>query len=151
MKLAEALNLRADLQKRIVQLKERLITNAKVQEGDTPSESPEDLLKELDNDILELEDLIRRINKTNSTTFDGKTSIADIIAKKDTLSLKASIMREFVSEAGDKINRYSKAEIKIISTIDVAVKQKELNQLAKTIRQLDVKLQSLNWTTDLCN
>jgi len=35
MKLAEALTLRADLQKRIAQLKERLLINAKVQEGDS--------------------------------------------------------------------------------------------------------------------
>ena len=52
MKLAEALNLRADLQKRIAALKDRLIRNAKVQEGDTPSEDPVMLLKELDNNII---------------------------------------------------------------------------------------------------
>lgn len=33
MKLAEVLNLRADLQKRIANLRERLIKNDKVQEG----------------------------------------------------------------------------------------------------------------------
>ena len=37
MKLAEALMLRADCQKRIAQLKARLLTNAKVQEGDAAS------------------------------------------------------------------------------------------------------------------
>ena len=36
MKLAEALILRADCQKRIAQLKGRLLVNAKVQEGDAP-------------------------------------------------------------------------------------------------------------------
>ena len=34
MKLAEALNQRADLQKRIAQLRDRLSNNVKVQEGD---------------------------------------------------------------------------------------------------------------------
>ena len=47
MKLAEALNQRADLQKRIAQLRERLSNNVKVQEGDQPAENPEDLFKEL--------------------------------------------------------------------------------------------------------
>ena len=42
MKLAEALNQRADLQKRIAQLRDRLSNNVKVQEGDTPAEKPED-------------------------------------------------------------------------------------------------------------
>ena len=69
MKLAEALNLRADLQKRIAALKERLIRNAKVQEGDVPAEDPVILLKELDNNIIELEKLIKSINKTNSSTY----------------------------------------------------------------------------------
>ena len=43
MKLAEALNQRADLQKRIAQLRDRLSNNVKVQEGDLPAEKPEDL------------------------------------------------------------------------------------------------------------
>ena len=38
MKLAEALILRSDLQKRIEQLRVRLNNNAKVQENDEPSE-----------------------------------------------------------------------------------------------------------------
>lgn len=40
MNLAEALILRADCQKRIAQLKARLLTNAKIQEGDAPAETP---------------------------------------------------------------------------------------------------------------
>lgn len=36
MKLAEALSIRADLQKRVGQLKERIKESAKVQEGDEP-------------------------------------------------------------------------------------------------------------------
>ena len=48
MKLAEALNLRADISKRISQLSERLNANSKVQEGEEPSEDPKELLEELD-------------------------------------------------------------------------------------------------------
>lgn len=48
MKLAEALVLRADLQKRIAQLRERLRQSALVQEGEQPPENPEQLLIELD-------------------------------------------------------------------------------------------------------
>ena len=40
MKLAEALILRADCQRHIEQLKQRLLRNVKVQEGDKPSEDP---------------------------------------------------------------------------------------------------------------
>ena len=48
MKLAEALILRVDCQKRIAQLKSRLLTNAKVQEGDAPAKTPQDLIAELE-------------------------------------------------------------------------------------------------------
>lgn len=149
MKLAEALNLRADLQKRIANLRERLIKNAKVQEGDTPSEDPNILLNELNDNIIELENIIKLINKTNSSTYIDNESISDIIAKRDTLGLKLSILRSFISESADKIERYSNKEIKILSTVNVAEKQKEIDNLSKEYRLIDTKLQGLNWTTDI--
>lgn len=149
MKLAEALNLRADLQKRIANLRERLIKNAKVQEGDTPSEDPNMLLNELNDNIIELENIIKLINKTNSSTYIDNESISDIIAKRDALGLKLSILRRFISESADKIERYSNKEIKILSTVNVAEKQKEIDNLSKEYRLIDTKLQGLNWTTDI--
>lgn len=149
MKLAEALNLRADLQRRIANLKERLIMNAKVQEGESPAEEPNMLLKELTGNINELENLIKAINKTNSSTYIDNESIADIIAKRDTLGLKLSILRSFVNESAKKIDRYSNKEIRILSTIDIAEKQKEIDNLSKEYRLIDTKLQGLNWTTYL--
>ena len=138
MKLAEALNLR-----------ERLIKNAKVQEGDTPSEEPNMLLNELNDNIIELENIIKSINKTNSSTYIGNESISDIIAKRDTLGLKLSILRSFISESANKIERYSNKEIKILSTVNVAEQQKEIDKLSKEYRLIDTKLQGLNWTTDI--
>ena len=149
MKLAEALNLRADLQKRIANLRERLIKNAKVEEGDTPSEDPNMLLNELNENIIELENIIKLINKTNSSTYIDNESISDIIAKRDTLGLKLSILRSFISESANKIERYSNKEIKILSTVNVAEKQKEIDNLSKEYRLIDTKLQGLNWTTDI--
>ena len=149
MKLAEALNLRADLKIRIKQLKERLIANSKVQEGDVPSENPEELLKELKGNLEQLEDLIKKINMTNSSTVvDGET-LTDLIAKRDVLTMEISIKREFLASASEKINRYSNNEIKILSTIDVGKKQKEIDKLSKKLRELDTKIQGLNWTIEL--
>ena len=51
MKLAEALSIRADLQKRVAQLKERIKESAKVQEGDEPCDNVEELYKELRLDL----------------------------------------------------------------------------------------------------
>ncbi len=83
MKLAEALILRADCQKRIAQLKGRLLVNAKVQEGDAPAETPQELIAELGRVSNELLNLIKRINRTNSATaFAGRGTISDALANR---------------------------------------------------------------------
>ena len=149
MKLAEALILRADLQKRIDQLRVRLNNNAKVQENDEPSEKPEDLLTELDSNINQLKVLIKQINKTNCVTISNGQTLADLIAERDTLTLKSNILRGFLNIAGQKVNLYSTTEIKIMSTVDVPALQKELDLLSKKIRETDTELQQANWLTEL--
>ena len=149
MKLAEALILRADLQKRIDQLRVRLNNNAKVQENDEPSEKPEDLLNELDSNINQLKVLIKQINKTNCVTISNGQTLADLIADRDTLTLKSNILRGFLNIAGQKVNLYSTTEIKIMSTVDVPALQKELDLLSKKIRETDTELQQANWLTEL--
>ena len=149
MKLAEALILRADLQKRIDQLRVRLNNNAKVQENDEPSEKPEELLNELDNNINQLKILIKQINKTNCVTVSNGQTLADLIAERDTLTLKSNILRGFLNIAGQKLNLYSTTEIKIMSTVDVPALQKELDLLSKKIRETDTELQQANWLTEL--
>lgn len=149
MKLAEALNLRADTAKRLSQLSERLAANAKAQEGDLPAENPDELLEELDRLTDQLEGLIRRINLTNSKTLHEGKSLTEMIAAKDTLSLKSSILRNFLAAASAKIDRYSNKEIRIVSTVNVRELQKKSDALSEEIRKLNVKIQELNWSTDL--
>ena len=149
MKLATALSERADLQRKISELSVRLNNNAKVQEGEAPSENPDDLIKELDSCLIRLEDLIARINRTNSVTVYNEQTISDLIAKRDCLKERIRIMRDFLNSSSEKINRYSKAEIKIISTVSVADLQKKVDGYSKELRETDEIIQSLNWTTDL--
>ena len=85
MKLAEALSIRKDLQKRIQQLEQRIKSNVKVQEGDEPLEDPNELMKELHSCLIQLEELIGRINLTNLNTKNAEgLSITQLMAKKDT-------------------------------------------------------------------
>ena len=149
MKIAEALILRADIQKRIAQLKTRLNNNAKVQENEEPAENPELLLTELENLISQLNDLIVKINRTNTLSKIDGISLVELIAKKDTLSQKAGILRKFIEIASQQVNLYSTAEIKVFSTVNVPEQQKKLDKLSKEIRETDTKLQQANWTIDL--
>ena len=149
MKIAEALILRADIQKRIAQLRTRLNNNAKVQENEEPAENPELLLTELENLISQLNDLIVKINRTNTLSKIDGISLVELIAKKDTLSQKAGILREFIEIASQKVNLYSTTEIKVFSTVNVSELQKKMDKLSKEIRETDTKLQQANWTIDL--
>lgn len=149
MKIAEALILRADIQKRIAQLRTRLNNNAKVQENEEPAENPELLLTELENLISQLNDLIIKINRTNTLSKIDGISLVELIAKKDTLSQKAGILREFIEIASQKVDLYSTTEIKVFSTVNVPEQQKKLDRLSKEIRETDTKLQQANWTIDL--
>ncbi len=149
MKLAEALNQRADLQKRIAQLKERLSNNVKVQEGDQPAENPEDLFSELSNSLKELETMIVRINKTNQETRWNGKPLTEMIAAKDVLSMHLSTLRSVLDAANVRSDRYSRNEIKFVRTIDVNLLQKRVDDLSRDLRELDSRLQQANWMTDL--
>ncbi len=149
MKLATALSERADLQRRISELGIRLNNNAKVQEGEKPSEDPIALLAELDGCIDRLEKLIARINRTNNETKDGDATITDLIAKRDCLRERIRIMRDFLNASSEKVSRYSKTEIKVFSTVPVAELQKELDGYSAALRETDERIQGLNWTTEL--
>ena len=150
MKLAEALVLRADGQKRIEQLQQRLIQNAKVHADDQPAENPEILQQELEQLAQELVLLIQRINRTNSRTeLEAGMSIADALAARDVTKLKSDIYRNLAQAAIVKQDRQTKSEIKFQSTIQVAEVQRKADQLAKEHRQLDTRVQQSNWPTEL--
>jgi len=149
MKLATALSERSDLQKRLTQLAVRLNNNAKVQEGDKPSEDPKSLLAELDNITSRLETLIAKINLANSTTIaDGKT-LTEMMAQRDVLKAKNKVLRDFLDNASNKVDRYSRSEIAVKSTVDVAALQKTVDETSKQLRLLDERIQELNWTTEI--
>ncbi len=149
MKLAEALIQRADLKKRIAQLEARMAANVKVQDGDEPAEDVHVLIDEYEQLMTQLEDLTIQINKTNhATNFDGVT-IADAIAKRDALKAKMRAYRNLQEEASVIYDRYSAKEIKLVRCIDVKELQQTIDDLSKRYRQLDTKMQSLNWTVDL--
>lgn len=149
MKLAEALNQRADLLKRVAQIKDRLFNNAKVQEGDKPAESPEDLFEELESTLEQLEELIIRINKTNQETYCEGRTLTEMIAEKDILSMHLTVLRNTIDATVVRIDRYTRNEIKYVSTIDVPELRRKVDKISKILRELDTKLQMANWMTEL--
>lgn len=149
MKLAEALQERADIQKRLSQLRGRLLNNAKVQEGEKPVENPAELLQEMDGMILRLEELILHINMTNARTADNGETLTSLLAKRECLQKKVGLMCDFLDRASELVERSAYTEIKVHSTVSVPEKRKELDALSKDLRNLDSRIQQLNWLTEL--
>lgn len=149
MKLAEALQERADLNRGIEQLKSRLNNNVLVQDGEKTAEDPEKLKRELDAMIERMAYLIAHINKTNcETKLDGRT-LTEMIAQKDTLSLKIHVYKDIVYAGSQTAYRARNTEIRIKSAIPVSEWQAEIDTMARNLRLLDNKLQAANWNTDL--
>lgn len=150
MKLAEALILRSDLQKKIQELRFRLRNVIKIQEGEEAAENPADLFRELNGVLEQFESLVQRINKTNSQTeyAEGMT-ITDALARREKLQLKRSVLSDVMDTASIRYDRTSRTEIKFITTVDISALQKQIDELAKEHRKLDTRIQELNWTTEL--
>jgi hypothetical protein len=150
MKIAEALLLRADMQKKLASLRERIGKYAVVQQGDEPHEDPAKLLEEAFAVLKELESLVFRINQANlnNTLPDGR-SLTQAVAHRDTLVAQHSLLQHGIANTQKEPDRYSMAEIKWIATLKVANLQKQSEDLAKKIRELNAAIQETNWKAEM--
>jgi hypothetical protein len=150
MKLGEALTLRSQLQVKFAQLRERLKTSALVQEGEKPPEDPKELLTELEVVGNDMEKLIAQINTTNlGTTLPNGTTLTAALARRDHLALLQSALHQVAETASAAQARYGKAEIRILRTVEVAKLRQRADDLAKERRELDARIQEVNWQTEL--
>ena len=150
MKLAEALLLRSDIQKRLAQLQDRLDANAKVQEGDEPAEDVGKMLGEFEGLASQFRDLLQRINRTNlATTIDGGQTMTDALASRDVLKIRISCYRRLATAAAVQTSRTRPTEIRMVSTVKVSEMREIADRLAREMRELDTKIQAANWANDL--
>ena len=149
MKLAEALQERADLQKRIDQLEARIQSSALVQEGETPPEDPLALMEETESCLLHLEALAERINATNCAVTTPEGTLTALLSKRDRLTRQVRLYRNVLETARSTAHRATRTEIKILSAIPVQAYQKKCDQICAELRRGDTLIQSANWTEEL--
>ena len=155
MKLAEALLLRADRNRTLEQLKQRIQVSARYQEGEDPPEDARELVTMTSTVLDELEGLIRNINRTNSGTVmaDGRT-VTDALAERDVLRLRYSVLKvsaDAASGAQQQIGymRATRSELKLMSDLDIRNLRQQASDVARRVRELDARIQEVNWTTEL--
>jgi len=150
MKLAEALLLRTEYQKKIGSLQSRIIANLKVQENDKPNENPEELLKEvlLIND--KLCSLIKDINARNNTVILPNGQIlAQALVDRDVIVKKRNFLANITDNANERNFRLTRSEIKMYVALSISELQKQIDDLSRDFRELDTQIQALNWNVDL--
>lgn len=146
MKLAEGLLLRADLMKKIEHLQNRIRPVLIVSDDKQPQEDPEKLLAQLRKAILDLETIVVRINKTNNETIvEGEGRLMEALAKRDSLKMLAEKLRTIRYAA--QINNSGDSNLK--TTISIKKLQIEMDQTGRAFREIDSKIQEINWLTEL--
>ncbi|MGW0042365.1 DIP1984 family protein [Rhodococcus sp. NPDC003348] len=153
MKLAEALALRGDVVRKVAQLRERIVANARYQEGEQPAEDAGALLAELDRTLDELEQLIRRINRTNARATLGDGTVTDALARRDVLRLRHSAVTAAADAASGRedrgYGRQLRSELVHIAAVPVSELRATADDLARAIREVDTRIQQTNWEVEL--
>lgn len=121
-----------------------------MQEGTVPAEDPETILREMDSLSRQLEQITTDINLTNSSVKDaeGETMTA-LISRRDALRRRVEYMRNFLNAASEVTMRRQSTDIRILPTVNVTEFRKRLDRLSKELRELEMRIQSLNWTSEL--
>ncbi|MGC4927300.1 DIP1984 family protein [Streptomyces sp. DT117] len=150
MKLAEALAERAEATRRVEQLRARIVSSARYQEGETPAEDAAQLLAEAGEVLSALEALIRRINRTNAAVEMGPDgTLTDALARRDVLRLRHSVVTAAAGSSERGYGRQLRSELMMLSALPVAELRGQADVLAREIREVDVRIQRTNWEVDL--
>lgn len=150
MKLAEALIERADLQRRLAQLTQRLTQNAQYQEGEQPAEDPNALLADYFRTSEALQKLVVAINLANNRiVLENGISMVEALAQREQLKTTHAMLIQLANAAMPAQDRYSRSEIKRISAVDIKQIRKQADNIAQQHRSLDTQIQRANWLNEL--
>ena len=149
MKLAEALNLRSTLIKQIAGLRNRLVDCVSIQEGETPTDSPEELLKELEPLTEQLYRLVYQINLTNIQIKENGKNITQLLAEREALANRYGLLNDCLIQLRDNKFRYRPDDIRYIRTIEPSVLREMQANVSAKLRQINLKIQMLGWMHDL--
>jgi hypothetical protein len=150
MKLAEALLLRADIQKKLASLQGRAARYAVVQEGERPAEDPQELFRQIDAVAAELERLVFAVNRANLQHRIGSgQTLTEALARRDGLALRHRIFQSVIDACAKPPDRYGVKEIRWVAAVDVPALQKQVDDLAKQIRELNAAIQEAGWQVEL--
>lgn len=72
-----------------------------------------------------------------------------LLAQRDMLQMRHKLLVEAIAAASNEVDRYSPREIKWRVMISVSALQKQADDLAMKLRNLNLIIQASNWQIDL--
>ena len=152
MLLAEALRERADAQRQLAALRDRVTAAARYTEGEEPAEDAAVLLDEAEAVVERLAELILVINLTNlqATLADGRTVTA-ALAERDALRTRFGLLKAAADAAagGRDVLRFGRQELRTFAALDVTALRRRTDEVARQIRELDLAIERVNFATEL--
>jgi uncharacterized protein DUF6847 len=91
----------------------------------------------------------RSTTRISPRAFPDGATLTDALARRDALTVRHSVIRQVAEVAGERQQRYERAEIRILATVDVGALRRQADDLARERRELDGAIQETNWSTDL--
>ena len=142
--------LRADLQKDLGWCKEQLMRCARLQEGETSAEKPQELFERVDFDTQRLKTLMLAINEANlNYRLSDNRSLTDLLAERDVLRGKHGILSVAYNHATEREERYGRSEIRWVASFNVVELRKKLEEIARQIRELNIRIQKSDWEVEV--
>jgi hypothetical protein len=152
MLLAEALRERAEAQRHLGALRDRIAAAARYTEGEEPAEDAALLLDEAEAVVDRLAELILVINQTNlqATLVDGRTLTA-ALAQRDALRTRFGVLKAAVDAAAGRRDpfRIGRQELRTFAALDVTALRRRADDVARQIRELDLAIEQVNFATGL--
>jgi hypothetical protein len=146
MLLAEALRERADAQRQLAGLRDRIAESARFTEGEDPAEDANALLAEAEAVVDRLAELILAINRANLTaTLPDGRSLTAALADRDALRTRFGVLKAAAAAAagGRGGFRFGQQEL------DVTALRRRGDDVARQIRELDLAIEQINFATEL--
>lgn len=152
MLLAEALRERADAQRQLATLRDRIADAARFTEGEEPAENATELLAEAEAVVDRLAELILLINRSNleAALSDGRTLTA-ALAERDALRTRFGLFKAAADAAAGRRGffRSGRQELRTFAALDVTDLQRRADDVARQIRELDLAIEQVNFATEI--
>ncbi len=153
MKLAEALAERKSLQDRLAALTTRARKALMVIEGRNPTESVEQLLKDIETALSRWEYMVVKINQTNTaTTLASGMNLMEAIAKRDALNRSIGVYQSLLAAGTGEREFHGmipRDMVTLVPTISLTPLQEKVDTLISERLKLDLAIQEAGWTHDL--